>query len=126
MLSTGPIFEEILLVVSNIRTSTDFYMNKLRLEAEYEGKDFVILRTGGSRILLHDSEGEPVRMADLELEFRVDDVDALYSELARQGVAFRRAPFDVSHEGDQSSPRREARFRDPDGYGICLFSPKKR
>ncbi|MBI4415922.1 MAG: VOC family protein [Euryarchaeota archaeon] len=123
MAEGGPVFEELLLMVSDLRASKDFYLTKLGFRAEYEGDDFVILRTGGTRILLHDAGGEPVPAADLELEIRVDDVDRLYEELASQGVALRKAPFVVSHEGDPWSPRREARLRDPDGYGITLFTP---
>jgi hypothetical protein len=52
----------------------------------------------------------------------VDDVDRWHESLSKEGVAFRRAPFQVSHEGDPWSPRREARLTDPEGYGITLFS----
>ena len=119
-----PYFENLFLLVSDLEESKAFYRDKLRLHPEYEGDNFVILRgAGGSRILLHDAEGEPVKPGSFEMEIRVDDVDRWYREVSGSGVRVRREPFRVSHEGDPWSPRRETRLADPDGYGVILFSP---
>lgn len=121
-----PSFEELFLTVSDVQRSKEFYIVRLGLKAEYEGDDFVILRAGkGPTILLHDAGGEPVAPGTFGMEIRVADVDRLYVELSRKGLHFGREPFEVSHEGDRWSPRREARLTDPDGYGITLFTPLK-
>lgn len=118
-----PSLEELFLAVSDVRRSKDFYVAMLGFDAKYEGDDFVILRGGdGPSILIHDAEGDPVEPGTVDMEIRVDDVDRLYAELSRRGVRFRKAPFQVSHEGDPWSPRREARLADPDGYAITLFT----
>src|SRR6266508_3925525 len=119
----APTLAELFLFVSDLQASKDFYLDKLKFRASVEGKDFIVLDAGGSRILLHDSAGETFQTGDVAFEFRVDDVDRLHRELSRQGVRFQRVPFEVSHEGDPWSPRREARVRDPDGYGPTIFSP---
>jgi catechol 2,3-dioxygenase-like lactoylglutathione lyase family enzyme len=117
-----PVLEELFLFVSDIPRSKAFYIGKLGFKPDHEGEDFVILRTGGTKILFHDAGGDSIRTGNVELEIRVDDVDRWYEALSKEGVTFRRAPFQVSHEGDPRSPRREARLTDPDGYGITLFS----
>lgn len=125
MVGERPVFEQLVLLVSNLKRSKEFYLGKLRFEPEYEGHDFVILRTGGPRLLLHESEDEAVHACSHEMEVRVDDVDRWYERLSKEGASFRRAPFRVGHEGDPWSPRREARLSDPDGYGITMFTPLK-
>lgn len=121
-----PILEEIFLAVSDVEVAKDFYVDKLGFKLAYEGGDFVIVRTdGGPSLLLHSAEGEPVSPGTFEMELRVDDVDRVCEDLSRKGVQFSKGPFEVSHEGDPWSPRREARLRDPDGYGLTLFHPRK-
>jgi len=122
MVRADPILEGLVLLVSDIPRSKAFYVGKLGFRPDYEGDDFVILRMGGTKILFHDAGGESIQTGNIELEIRVDSVDRWHESLSKEGVAFRRAPFQVSHEGDPWSPRREARLTDPDGYGITLFS----
>jgi len=119
------VFDELSLHVSDLDESRAFYVDRLGFGLEFEGEDFVVLKTGGTKLLLHASS-QPPEMADLILQFRVEDVDSLYAELNKKGVIFARPPIDVSHEGDPWSPRREARVLDPDGYDIALFSPRHR
>lgn len=124
MAPVAPSLEELFLLVSDLERSARFYRDGLQLRTEYEGGNFLVLRgEGGSRILIHDAEGEAVQAGSFEMEFRVDDVDGWYDRLADRGAAVRREPFRVAHEGDPWSPRREARLADPDGYGIVLFTP---
>jgi len=120
-----PVFDEISLYVSNLKESRAFYVDRLGFGVEYEGGDFVVLKTGGTKILLHASS-QPPEMADLIFQIRVEDVDSLHVELTKLGVRFARPPIDVSHEGDPWSPRREARLVDPDGYDIALFSLRRK
>ena len=117
-------FDEISLHVSDLRASRTFYVDRIGFGVEYEGEDFLVLRTGGTRILLHASPGRTER-ANVILQIRVENVDRLHETLGKLGVRFSRAPIDVSHEGDPWSPRREARLLDPDEHDIALFSPKQ-
>jgi len=120
-----PVLDEISIHVSNLKKSRTFYVDHLGFGVEYEGEDFLVLTTGGTKVLLH-AAAEPPTIADVILQVRVEDVDRLHDALGTLGVRFSRAPVDVSHEGDPWSPRREARLRDPDGYDIALFSPKRK
>jgi catechol 2,3-dioxygenase-like lactoylglutathione lyase family enzyme len=127
MMGATPALEEILLTVANLSTSREFYVGVLGFATEYEGDSFTLLRIGdGPAILLHDAEGEPVVPGSTLLEIRVDDVDRWYQTHAWKAGASVRPPFDVTHEGDRWSPRREVRLSDPDGYGIVLFTSKPR
>lgn len=121
-----PSFEELFLPVSDLGRSRAFYRDGLGLRVAHEGDDFLILRgAGGPRILLHEAGGDRVVPGKFEMEIRVHDVDRCFQELSRSGVRIRREPFEVTHEGDPWSPRRETRLADPDGYGVVLFSPKE-
>lgn len=122
-----PSLEEVFLSVSDVSRSKQFYVGTLGFETEYEGNNFVLLRMdGGPTILLHDAEGEPVVPGSAILEIRVEDVDRWHREQSAGVGAGGQPPFEVTHEGDRWSPRREARLSDPDGYRIVLFTPKQR
>lgn len=113
------------LGVSDLRVSREFYVGALGFDLEFQGDDFLVLRTGATKILLH-ARHERVALADIILQIRVEDVSRTHAELVRQGVAFWRPPTEVLHEGDPWSPRLEARLKDPDGHEIALFSPRRK
>ena len=53
---------------------------------------------------------------------RVDDLDAMYQELSRQGVEFVSPP--VTIDAGANTGAKGLYLRDPDGFTIELFQPK--
>jgi len=122
-----PRLEELILPVSNLARSRDFYVDTVGLEVAVQGRDFLVLRTEeGATILLHSTGGEPITPGSFMFELRVPDLDQWFRERAEGMTGVQKPPYDVSHEGDKWSPRREARLADPDGYSIVVFSSKPR
>ena len=85
---------------------------------QLEGKDIVFLDIGGTTIELLPGSAEDVterpKCGLMHLAFEVEDVDAVYAQLAAKGVQFTIEPRDV---GDI----RLAFFLDPDGNQLELF-----
>jgi catechol 2,3-dioxygenase-like lactoylglutathione lyase family enzyme len=122
-------FDSIVLMVSDLGRSTEFYRDKLGMAAKYISKGFVALDAGtvplqlesldeatktfGTEALLAEQQGGH-RLAFTVL---VEDVDATYEELKAKGVRFIRAPTDMPWG------HRNADFVDPDGNIWVLYEP---
>jgi len=120
------------LLVSDLQACLSFYQDVLGLEPLWADKDghYASFRTGDIVLALSrkrsmaeavGSTGKPER-ADTQdaaaLIMAVNDVDAVYQELAARGVSFITEPLDRSHWGI-----RTAHFRDPDGNLIEINTP---
>jgi catechol 2,3-dioxygenase-like lactoylglutathione lyase family enzyme len=87
---------------------------------------------GGHRLELFEyvsPQGQPVRSRNCDpgnthLAFVVDDLDAVYERLARQGVEFVSPP--VTIDAGANTGAKGLYLRDPDGFTIELFEPVKR
>jgi catechol 2,3-dioxygenase-like lactoylglutathione lyase family enzyme len=125
-------FDSIVLIVSDLGRSVEFYRDKLGMPVRYSGEGFVTLDAGGVPFQLEalseatKTLGAAAVLADREaghrlaLTARVDDVDAAYRELKDRGVEFIKAPTDMSWG------HRNADFVDPDGNIWVLYKPLER
>jgi catechol 2,3-dioxygenase-like lactoylglutathione lyase family enzyme len=125
-------FDSMVLMVSDLRRSVEFYRDKLGMPVRYNSEGFVTLdadavpfqlealseaaRTLGAEAVLADREAGH----RLALTVRVEDVDAAYRDLREKGVKFIKAPTDMPWG------HRNADFVDPDGNIWVLYKPLER
>ena len=110
------------LFVANVDRAKAFYRDTLGLQMNFEDEDSAFFELEGSSLLLLSiagaqdllsSEavaGQPPAGASSQLVAFVEDVDAVYTDLAAQGVEFVREPI------DREWGLRTAHFKDPDGH----------
>lgn len=116
----------VVLVVADLDRSLAFYTGTLGLALGHRSGPYAQLETGRTRLALFrrdamaetlggDALGEPDPGAPaFELGFKVDDVDAAWTELTRRGVA------GVVGPTDRPWGQRTAYVRDPDGHLVEL------
>jgi glyoxylase I family protein len=96
----------------------EFYTETLGLQVigQIPGRDVVFIDIGGTTIELMAAPDQApgATGAFAHLAFQVEDVDAVYQELAAKGVPFFIEPRDAGN-------LRIAFFRDPDGNPLELF-----
>jgi catechol 2,3-dioxygenase-like lactoylglutathione lyase family enzyme len=125
-------FDSIVLMVSDLGRSMEFYRDKLGMEVRYRTKGFVTLDAGTVPLQLESLDeaaktyGTEALLAEqqaghrLALTVRVEDVDTTYRELKDKGVKFIKAPIDMPWG------HRNADFVDPDGNIWVLYKPLER
>jgi len=125
-------FDSIVLMVSDLGRSIEFYRDKLGMAVRYKNKGFVALDAGTVPLQLESLDeaaktfGTEALLAEqqaghrLALTVRVEDVDATYRELKDKGVKFIKAPTDMPWG------HRNADFVDPDGNIWVLYKPLER
>jgi lactoylglutathione lyase len=111
----------IIIFVSDMQRSTEFYRDLLGLPLKFSSPGWTEFATGSTTIALHpardavqsSSQGQsPAGQA--QLGFQVDDLDTVYTSLQAQGVEFSLPPKQQSEGGTV------AVLHDPDGLGITL------
>jgi catechol 2,3-dioxygenase-like lactoylglutathione lyase family enzyme len=120
-------FDSIVLIVSDLERSIEFYRDKLGMQVRYRYRGFVALEAGPVPLQLESLDeaaktfgNEALlvgRQAGHRLAFTVlvDDVDEAYRELENRGVRFFKAPTDMPWG------HRNADFEDPDGNIWVLY-----
>jgi catechol 2,3-dioxygenase-like lactoylglutathione lyase family enzyme len=111
-------FDHLSIPVTTAARSRDWYIATLGLKVEFEVPE---RRT----IALRDSEGFTLFMQeapsvspnDCALWFRVDDVDATFSEWSARGIAFTQGPR-------KSFWGNGVELADPDGYLVRLWDER--
>lgn len=104
----------IILRVSDIERSTEFWSDSLGLDVVGGGGPFRFLDGGGVQLALNEVDTLAGDDSLTEIVFEVDDVLATYSELLARDV-----PFEVEPRAVMSDDSRElwaTHFRDPDGH----------
>ena len=101
--------------------SRQFYTKKLGFKVKYDFSPEYLAVVTPNRLQLGFHPSKPggskrTRDQPVGIEFEVDDVDALYNKLKKQGVKFVEKPTNAWGE-------REARFLDPDGYRLAISGP---
>ena len=98
--------------VSNLRKAKKFYEEILGLEKKYEYPSYVGFECGGVEIgLIPKPKGEQkASQTAPSVEFLVDNVDKMYSELKSKCVKF------IKELHDETWGGRQATFTDPDGH----------
>ena len=125
-------FDSIVLIVSDLELSTEFYRDKLGMPVKYKSKGFVALDAGTVPLQLEalkeakETLGAEAVLAGqvaghrLAFTVRVVELDATYRELKDKGVSFIKAPTDMPWG------HRNADFVDPDGNIWVLYEPVKK
>ena len=108
--------------VVDLETATAFYVDvlgaELRIRGEVLGSTYVLLRLGGTRVILFDKApyedllGETLPPGFLHDVYEVDDFDAQISRLRASGVRFIMEPRVIEAAFGR---RRIAFFETPDG-----------
>ena len=114
----------VLLYVSNVQASLEFYRDKLGFtEAFREGDGFAWLMCGSSGVALHSDKQvgkeyftDPKRRGQgVLLHIEVENIDAYSKTLKQRGVALSCEPT------DEPWGWRMAALTDPDGYYLTFF-----
>ena len=122
---SGLHLNQVLLTVKDLDRSREFYTKRLGFTVRYDfSPEYVAVVTPNKlQIGLHPSRGESSRKRvenqPIGIEFQVDNVDIWYRKLRERGVRFTEKPKDAWGE-------REARFKDPDGYGLAISGPARK
>jgi lactoylglutathione lyase len=115
----------LMVVVSDMRRSVEFYRDRLGLPLKFESPDWTEFQTGTTTLALHGG-GEPRPRAagageekktagSCSFGFSVSDLSATYDALRSRGVSFAMPPRDREGEGI-----RLAIALDPDGLPISF------
>ena len=120
--------EGLTLTVNSVENSIAFYSGKLGLEVAWNAApDFAMLRHGSGTIgLLCVEEARKAGVEDstpkmkgaIHVEFTTDDLDDLYEQLKKLGVAFHEPPHDEPWERSMTA-------MDPDGYAVEFAQGKR-
>lgn len=111
--------------VNDLDVAGRFYEEILGLEevGERDGGNAVLYRTGGTGILLYESDYAGTNEGTAVL-WEADDPEAIVEELRDKGVEFEHYPelAGVTLEGDlhRMGPLVAAWFKDPDGNILCI------
>jgi lactoylglutathione lyase len=111
----------IVIYVSDMQRSTDFYQNMLGLPLKFISPGWTEFDTGSVILALHRTGTEKLPTmgarppaGQAHLGFVVDDLQSLYEELSAKDVYFSLSPQ------LQPTGRTLAVLHDPDGFGITL------
>ena len=108
----------ILLVVSDVSRSRDFYRDVLGLPLLFEVPGMAFFDGGGVRLMFSEQlEGQ---LSASILYYKVDDIDAAYAMLHVKNVGFLRPPHLVSKMEDHDLWM--AFLTDPDGHTLALMA----
>ena len=111
---------QVILEVKELQKSKTFYTKKLgfKIKYDYSPEYLAVVTPNRLQIGFQPSRAGSKRgkVKPFGIEFEVDDVDALYGRLRKQGVKFIEKPTNAWGE-------REARFLDPDGYRLAISGP---
>lgn len=111
----------IMIIVSDMTRSVEFYRDKLGLQLKLESPEWTEFLTGSTTLALHGGGegGERLRgkkrAGKCTIGFNVENLDQTYKELKSRGVTFIMEP--QAREGE---PIRLAVAVDPDGFEITF------
>ena len=111
----------IIIFVSDMQRSTEFYRDLLGLPLKFSSPGWTEFASGSTCIALHpardaaqSSSQDQSPAGQAQLGFQVDDINTVYASLQSQGVRFSMAPKQQPEGGTV------AVLHDPDGLGITL------
>ena len=114
------------LAVRNVNTAKKFYEGTLGLKpVGKQGEHLVAYRSGGSTLLVYESEYAGTNKATALTWTVGDDVEGMVSELKSKGVSFEHYDLPgMTRKGDVhvAGHMKAAWFKDPDGNILSLVS----
>lgn len=110
----------IMLGVTDLARSKEFYGEKLGLELQAEFPGFVFFNAGGVQLGLNDGLWKALgeQPGATNVVFPVPRVSEAYEALVANGVQFFGRPINVN------GPNWAANFKDPDGHLLSVFGPE--
>ncbi|WP_118952823.1 VOC family protein [Taibaiella helva] len=119
---------ELIIAVSNVRRSAEWYEQLLDCRGSHGGDTFEVLRNKEERVLLclhHWGDHEHPTLSDrgipagngIIIYFKVEDLDAVWRKAQALGAVVEEAPHLNPNSGLE-----EFSLRDPDGYYISVSS----
>ena len=113
--------DHVLLTVSDMSRSVEFYRDVLGMRMEYRSLHFAMLRAGNFGVALStrpwpfEKKGEPKGIGMIP-HFTTANVDDFAARLQKNGISWLRAPV-------RESFGIEAFLTDPDGYQWAVLAP---
>jgi len=109
----------IMLGVDDANTAVAFYRDTLGFELTTRFEGFAFFKAGGVSLALNEGLARvfPNKNGAVEIILPCESVGSAHSALKTKGVAFLKAPNEVS-PGQWA-----ANFKDPDGHVLTLFGP---
>jgi catechol 2,3-dioxygenase-like lactoylglutathione lyase family enzyme len=109
-------FSHAFLHVRSLARTRAFYVDLLGLEVLMDDGGYLRLGGGGGfHIGVEERPTDQIGAPGIELEVRVDDVDAVVARLRAAGVS-------VTDPAEQPWGARHAWFHDPDGYRLSVWA----
>lgn len=113
----------VMIVVSNMNRSIEFYRDKLGLKLKFESPDWTEFQTGATTVALHSGGAPDASDAAFQrklagtcsIGFNVEDLNLTYEEMQKRGVKFLMPPSERPGESI-----RLAVALDPDGLPISF------
>jgi lactoylglutathione lyase len=114
----------VMIVVSNMSRSVEFYRDKLGLPLKFESPEWTEFQTGSTTLALHGggtAKSQPPsaeagkEAGSCSIGFNVSDLDKAYQELSSRGVHFVMPPAARQDEGIKL-----AVAIDPDGLAVSF------
>lgn len=119
---TAPLggISNIMLGVSDMDASVEFYSGKLGLEVRHRTDGLVFLDAGSVMLCLSEglARARPQGAGATEIVFSVANLGRSYKELSALGVQFIQSPRQVTDD------HYAANFTDPDGHILSIFGPQ--
>jgi catechol 2,3-dioxygenase-like lactoylglutathione lyase family enzyme len=107
----------VILLVSDMERSADFYQNTLGLELKSKNRDWVEFFKSGTVLALHPSKFSDVGKEGVQVGFRVSNLDDVCKKLKGKNIKFVKEPTAEKFG-------KHAIIRDPDGYMISIMEMK--
>jgi catechol 2,3-dioxygenase-like lactoylglutathione lyase family enzyme len=109
--------DAIILLVSDMKRSVDFYKNVLGLPLKTRSRDWVEFFKDGTTLALHPYRRKKKTPVGALVGFMVSSMDETYAELRKRKVRFLKKPAEESFG-------KHAIILDPDGYMISIVQLK--
>lgn len=107
----------VILLVSDMDRSIDFYKNTLGLELKTRTKEWTEFIKNGTVLALHTTKFKNLRRDGVMISFKVSNLDAVCKKLKEKNVKFVK-------EMSEEEFGKHAIIEDPDGYMISIIEMK--
>jgi catechol 2,3-dioxygenase-like lactoylglutathione lyase family enzyme len=108
----------VILSVTDLNKSVDFYRDRLGLKLTTTNEDFAFFDAGGFTLALRAGLADRSNLTATEIAFAVEHVKAAHLALRTQGVEFKREPRVITGTTWATD------FRDPDGHALSIVGPE--
>jgi catechol 2,3-dioxygenase-like lactoylglutathione lyase family enzyme len=112
----------VMLGVRDVQKSIPFYRDLLGLKLTQQFGGFAFFDAGKIALILSEDRARSAEhvAGATEIVFSVDDIQASYEALKKQGVTFQREPVPIT------GPMWAAHILDPDGHLLSIFGPERK